>query len=133
MHSYDKKNILKGDKYELINAFKQYADFKGRARRKEFWYFVLFNIIVSFILGFVDGILGLADKQSGIGLLGGLYLLAVLIPSLAIEVRRLHDTNRSGWFILIAFIPIIGGFILLYFLVQDSNPSENKYGPNPKL
>ena len=116
-----------------INAFKQYADFKGRARRKEFWYFVLFNIIVSFILGFVDGILGLADKQSGIGLLGGLYLLAVLIPSLAIEVRRLHDTNRSGWFILIAFIPIIGGFILLYFLVQDSNPSENKYGPNPKL
>jgi uncharacterized membrane protein YhaH (DUF805 family) len=106
--------------------------FQGRARRKEYWFFVLFNIIVSVILNFLDRAIGTYDAEAGAGVLGGVYALAVLIPSIAVTVRRLHDTGRSGWWILIGLIPVIGWIVLLVFMLLDSQPGDNQYGPNPK-
>jgi uncharacterized membrane protein YhaH (DUF805 family) len=109
-----------------IDAWKNYFTFTGRARRKAYWMFVLFNIIVAVVLGMIDGVIGTG------GLLGGLYGLAVLIPGIALAVRRLHDIGKSGWWLLLVFLPLIGGIILLVFAVMDSQPGENQYGPNPK-
>lgn len=105
----------------------KYAEFTGRARRTEYWMFALFNLLASMVLGVVDRIL-----FRGHGILGGLYSLAVLIPSIAVSIRRLHDTGRSGWWLLLAFVPILGWIALLIFAVQDSQPGANAYGPNPK-
>lgn len=116
-----------------LSVLKQYAVFSGRARRKEYWYFVLFNVIAGFILGFIDGITGMFNAEAGIGLLGIIYSLAVIIPSIAVAVRRLHDTGRSGWWLLIGFIPLIGALVLLVFFIFDSQSGENQYGKNPKL
>lgn len=116
-----------------LNVLKNYATFSGRARRKEYWFFVLFNLIVSIVLGFIDGITGLFYPEAGIGLLGGIYSLAVLLPSLAVSVRRLHDTDRSGWWLLIVLVPLIGAIALIVFLALDSKPEKNEYGENPKL
>ncbi len=115
-----------------FEVLKKYAVFSGRARRKEYWFFVLFNIIVSIILAVIDGVTGTLDPESGMGLLGLIYTLAILIPALAVSVRRLHDTGRSGWWLLILLIPLIGTIVILIFMVQDSKPEENQYGPNPK-
>ena len=115
-----------------FQVLKKYAVFKGRARRKEYWYFALFNIIVSFVLGVVDVLTGSFSSEDGMGLLGAIYSLAILIPAIAVSVRRLHDTGRSGWWLLIILIPLIGAIILIFFTVQDSKPEENKYGPSPK-
>lgn len=115
---------------DYLEVLKKYAVFDGRARRREYWMFVLFNIIVSIVLGVLDGILGLKSQQ-GAGVLGGLYSLAVIIPSIAVGVRRLHDTGRSGWMMLVGLIPCLGGLILLYWMILDSGP-DNEYGPNPK-
>lgn len=109
-----------------LGCWKKFADFSGRARRQEYWMFVLFNFLVSVAVGIVDGILGTG------GSLGGLYSLAVLVPSLAVAARRLHDTDRSGWWMLIALIPLVGWIILLVFLCSDSKPGENRFGANPK-
>ena len=113
-----------------LEALKKYAVFSGRARRKEFWMYWLFYMIVAIVLGIIDGVLGL--RSGGVGLLGGLYSLALLVPSLAVSVRRLHDTNRSGWFILIGLIPVVGWIILLVFYCMDSQAGDNQYGPYPK-
>ena len=107
-------------------VLKKYAVFSGRASRKEFWMFYLFNIIFAIVAGILDYILGTR------GLFSSLYNLAVFIPELAVTVRRLHDVGKSGWMLLILLIPIIGVIWLLVLLVTDSNPGENKYGPNPK-
>ncbi len=95
-----------------------YANFNGRARRKEYWMFVLFNMIISFGLGLIGGL-------TGITMLSNIYALAVLIPSIAVAIRRMHDVGKSGWFILIPIYSII-------LLVTDSESGENKWGPNPK-
>lgn len=115
-----------------IQVLKKYAVFSGRSRRKEYWFFVLFNILISIGLSFVDGMLGTVNAETGTGILGGIYSLAVLIPSIAVLVRRLHDTDRSGWWALIGLIPIIGWIVLLVFVLLDSHPGQNQYGPNPK-
>jgi uncharacterized membrane protein YhaH (DUF805 family) len=115
-----------------LEALKKYAVFSGRARRTEYWMFILFNIIITVVLALIDILTGTFSPQAGVGLLGGLYALAVLIPSIAVTVRRLHDTGRSGWWILIGLVPVIGTIVLLIFMVQDSQPGENQYGPNPK-
>jgi uncharacterized membrane protein YhaH (DUF805 family) len=91
---------------------------------------VLFNFIISLVLSFIDSIFGL--YSDGMGFLSAIYGLVVLIPALALSVRRLHDTNRSGWWLLVLFIPIVGIFVFLYFMIQDSTPGANRYGPNPK-
>jgi len=113
-----------------IEVLKKYAVFNGRARRKEYWYFFLFNIIISIVLAIIDGMTG--SFGTGAGLLGIIYSLAILIPGIAVSVRRLHDTDRTGWWLLIGLIPLIGVIVLLVFMVQDSNPDENQYGSNPK-
>lgn len=115
-----------------MEVLRKYAEFSGRARRKEYWFFVLFNLIIAFVLGFIDGLIGTFSADYGIGLLGGLYSLAVLIPGLAVSVRRLHDTGRSGWWLLIALIPFIGAIVLLIFMLSDSERGSNQYGPSPK-
>ena len=119
-----------------ITVLKKYAVFSGRARRKEYWMFVLFNIIFSFALGLIDGIalscLGIDTGSTKFGILGTIYSLAIFVPALAVAVRRLHDTNRSGWWLLIGLIPFIGAIILIIFFVMDSQPGDNQYGPNPK-
>lgn len=109
-----------------IGCFKKYADFSGRARRTEYWMFVLFNMLVTFVTIFVDGMIGTG------GLLAIVYLLGVLIPGFAVFVRRLHDTGRSGWWWLIAIIPLIGWVTVFIFMVLDSEPTTNRYGENPK-
>src|SRR5262245_40246323 len=115
-----------------LEVLKKYAVFNGRATRKEYWYFALFNIIISMALAVIDMITGTFSAEVGIGLLGGLYQLVILIPGIAVSVRRLHDTDRNGWWLLIAVIPLIGAIALLIFLVQDGKPGENHYGLNPK-
>ena len=115
-----------------LQALKKYAVFSGRSRRMEYWYFVLFNIIVSIVLGVIDGLLGTSGSYAGAGLLSGIYGLAVLIPTLAVTVRRLHDIDRSGWWILIALVPLIGVIVLLVFALLEGTPGDNQYGPNPK-
>ena len=100
--------------------------FDGRARRKEFWMFVLFNFVIAAALGLVGRVIGLG------GALQALYSLGVLIPGLAVSVRRMHDAGRSGWWLLIAFVPFIGWLIALYFLVQPGETATNRYGPDPK-
>ncbi len=115
-----------------IEALKKYVVFNGRARRKEYWFFVLFNILIFIALGIIDGVTGSFSPEIGMGLLSGIYWLAVLIPGIAVSIRRLHDTDRSGWWLLIGLIPIIGAIVLLVFMVQDSKPGQNQYGTNPK-
>ncbi|TDI63856.1 MAG: DUF805 domain-containing protein [Bacteroidetes bacterium] len=115
-----------------LKVLKQYADFNDRARRKEYWMFVLFNLIFSVIAMILDNVFGIAMEGIGYGPLYGIYLLAIILPSLAVAVRRLHDIGKSGWMILITLIPLIGGIWLLVLLATDSNPGDNQYGPNPK-
>ncbi len=115
-----------------LAVLKKYATFGGRARRKEYWYYCLFNFIINSLLSIIDFKTGSYNVNIHVGLLSGIYLLAILIPSLAVAVRRLHDTSRSGWWLLIALVPIIGAIVLLIFMVLDSKPGENQYGQNPK-
>ena len=93
--------------------------------------FVLFNILVSIGLGIIDGIAGFRIDP-GVGVLSGVYALAMIIPSIAVGIRRLHDTDRSGWWCLIGFVPFIGALVLLIFFLLDSTPGTNRFGPNPK-
>ncbi|MGW8883335.1 DUF805 domain-containing protein [Streptomyces sp. NPDC055749] len=109
-----------------LTVLKNYAGFSGRARRKEYWMFVLFNFIAAMVLA---GIGVAIDTQIPYIL----YLVATVVPTLAVVVRRLHDTGRSGWWILISFVPLVGGIILLVFLVSDGKQETNEYGANPKL
>ncbi len=111
----------------IKSCFSQYVGFAGRARRSEFWYFYLFTIIVSI----VASVLQRAVSNSSSGVITGIVGLALILPSLAVGVRRLHDTGRSGWWILIGLIPVIGTIVLIVFYVQDSH-SDNQYGPSPK-
>lgn len=115
-----------------LKVLKQYADFSGRARRKEYWMFALFNMIFAVVAMILDNIFGLTVGELLYGVFYFLYGLAVLIPGLAVTVRRLHDVGKSGWMILIALIPLIGIIWLLVLMVTDSNPGENQYGENPK-
>ena len=113
-----------------VGALKKYAVFGGRARRTEYWFFVLFNIIFGFAAGIADGVLGTV-AEDGTGLLGSLYTLAVLLPSLAVGVRRLHDTGKSGWWMLLALVPL-AGLVLLFFFIEEGTRGPNQYGPDPK-
>lgn len=115
-----------------LSVLKQYANFNGRARRKEYWMFFLFNIIFSFAAAMLDNLLGTANPELNYGVIYILYAIIMLIPSLAVGVRRLHDIGKSGWMMLVGIIPLIGAIWLLVLLVTDSNPGENQYGPNPK-
>lgn len=110
----------------------RFADFSGRARRKEYWWFAVLNAIVVFCLVVLDGMLATLSIEAGIGFLSGLYVLAGIIPGLALAVRRLHDTGRTGWWVLLGFVPFFGLVVLFVFAVLDTEPRTNAYGPPPK-
>jgi uncharacterized membrane protein YhaH (DUF805 family) len=111
------------------DVIRKYAVFNGRAARPEFWWFVLYNLIIAAVINLVAGIV--VGRSSG-QVVGDLYSLAVLLPSLGVGIRRLHDTNRTGWWYLIVFIPVIGWIVLIVFLAMASDPGSNNYGPNPQ-
>ena len=108
------------------SGFANYANFSGRTRRSGYWYWTLFVVLTSVAANIIDGVLGSAPLFSAVVGLG------LLLPGLAVAVRRLHDTNRSGWWILIGLIPLIGFIVLIVFYVQDSERTENRFGPSPK-
>jgi uncharacterized membrane protein YhaH (DUF805 family) len=111
---------------------KKYATFAGRARRSEYWYFMLFYFLAVVLLTVIDVFTGMYNEEAGIGLLSALFMIATILPSLAVTVRRLHDTDRSGWWVLLNLIPVIGVLVVLVFTVLDSQPGANRFGPNPK-
>ncbi|MBS3965533.1 MAG: DUF805 domain-containing protein [Methylomonas sp.] len=112
-------------------AFKKYAVFKGRATRREYWYFTLFNILAVGVFGLIDQLMGTFNFDAGYGPLSAIYTLAMILPGLGVSIRRLHDTGRSGWWFMITIIPIIGLLVFLYFALLDSDPNPNEYGESP--
>ena len=115
-----------------FQVLKKYAVFDGRAGRSEYWYFVLFTSIISLVLGFIEGLAGIAP-EADYSVLAVIYSLAVLLPSIGVSIRRLHDTGRSGWWLFISLVPFIGGIILLIFLVGNSQEGTNQYDPSPRM
>ena len=123
---------------EALKSFwANYTNFKGRARRSEYWFVQLFLVIVNLAAAVIDFALMNGDVErfvanGGGGIVGLILILATIIPAIAVLIRRLHDTGRSGWWALIGLIPLAGAIVLLVFTVEDSNPTENKYGTSPK-
>jgi uncharacterized membrane protein YhaH (DUF805 family) len=116
------------------SVLSQYVGFGGRARRSEYWWFVLFSALVGIVASVLDLAFG-TDFEGTVltsGFISTLVNLVLLLPSLAVGVRRLHDTDRSGWWLLIGLIPLIGAIVLLVFFVQDGTPGQNRFGPSPK-
>ena len=116
-------------------VIRKYAEFNGRARRQEYWMFFLMNFLIVVLIGILGGIVSaLLGKLGGLisSVFSSLYAIFIFIPGIAVTVRRLHDTNKSGWWILLNLIPPLGQLILLIFMVIDSDPNDNTYGPNPK-
>lgn len=109
-----------------------YFNFQGRARRKEYWMFILFFYIIFIGIGLIAGFMGVEKSSTALKALQLILLLIFFIPTLAVQVRRLHDTSRSGWWILLNLIPLIGPLVIFIFNLLDSTPGDNEYGPNPK-
>ncbi|MEU4715257.1 DUF805 domain-containing protein [Micromonospora purpureochromogenes] len=118
----------------IKSVLSQYAGFGGRARRSEYWWFALFTLILSIVAGILDGALGtnIGSDPSSTGVIGLIVSLALLLPTLAVAVRRLHDTDRSGWWLLIGLVPLVGAIVLLVFFVKDGTRGSNQYGADPK-
>jgi uncharacterized membrane protein YhaH (DUF805 family) len=110
----------------MFQPLRDFAKFDGRSRRSEYWLFLLFTLVLSMVVALAE------EAILGISIISSLLSLALLIPSLAVLVRRLHDTNRSGWWCLLWLIPVIGFIWLFVLLVLDSHPGDNRFGPNPK-
>ena len=121
----------------MLMPLRRYADFSGRSRRKEYWMFALFNLLLIFGLALVAALLGGGLDPQALGApiiaLFVLYFLAIIVPSIAVQVRRFHDQEKSGWFVLLNFIPYIGGFIVLVFMCLEGTQGENRYGADPKV
>lgn len=119
----------------VITCFSKYATFSGRSRRAEFWWFALFNLGVMLILAVIDASAGGPHRWmmggEGPSPVGTLYWLVVFLPSLAVTVRRLHDTDRIGWWVLLQFLPVIGPLILIWFLATPGTPGPNRFGSDP--
>ncbi len=125
-----------------LKALKNYVGFSGRARRKEYWSFVMFTVIISVLLGAATAAAGIVGAMQDLGILvtvasilgavSGLFGLAMILPGLAVSIRRLHDIDKSGWFILIGIIPLIGPIILLVFTVSNGTEGDNRFGEDPK-
>ena len=113
-----------------LGVLKKYVAFSGRAGRPEFWWFVLINLIIGIALTAADYSLGLM-AAGGVAITSTIYSLAVLLPSLGVSVRRLHDTDRSGWWMLLSLIPILGWIVLLVFFIMAGTPGDNRHGSNP--
>ncbi len=113
-----------------LQVWRDYVDFSGRSRRKEYWFWYLGNSLISLLFALL---LGATLRTTSIfQWIYWLYGLAIILPSWAVTVRRLHDTGRSGWHIFIVLIPLVGAILMLIYMFQDSQPGSNAYGPNPK-
>jgi len=111
----------------------KYVGFSGRARRSEYWYFALFSFLVSLATSVIDAVIGTDyDGATSGGLINTVAGLALFLPGLAVAVRRLHDTDRSGWWLLIGLVPIVGGIVLLVFMVLEGTRGPNSHGADPK-
>ena len=123
---------------EAVRSFwSHYATFSGRSRRSEYWYVQLFLVLTNLAVAVIDLVLMDGDVErfianGGGGIVGLVWILVTIVPALAVLVRRLHDTGKSGWWALVGFVPIVGGIILLVFTVRDSHAHDNNYGPSPK-
>ncbi len=115
----------------FVEGVKQYAVFRGRARRKAYWWFILICLLISIMLAVVDTIIGKYDAATGVGLLSGLFGLATFLPALGVTVRRLHDTDRSGWWLLVTLLPVIGAIVMIVFVASIGTRGDNRYGPDP--
>jgi uncharacterized membrane protein YhaH (DUF805 family) len=114
-----------------LSALKKYIVFSGRSSIAEFWYFSLFNLVIIFLVGFIDVALGTYNPETNFGLLSQLYAYAILIPSIALSIRRLHDIGKSAWMLLVSFIPLVNIWLLFLF-AKKGDSGKNKYGPSPK-
>ncbi|PWJ34178.1 DUF805 domain-containing protein [Sediminitomix flava] len=114
-----------------LAVLRNYTGFDGRASRKEFWMFVLFNFLIGFVAALIDNLFGIANAETGAGPIYGIYSLGVLLPSIAVSVRRLHDIGKNGWYLLIMFIPLIGSLVLLYWWIKKGDLGANEYGAEP--
>lgn len=112
------------------SVYSNYVGFSGRAPRAEYWYYTLFYIIVSLVLSGIDTALGLVIAEI-IGVLSLLFMLASLLPGIAVGIRRLHDIGKSGWWLLIVFVPLIGAIVLIVWFATNSQSGSNAYGPHP--
>ncbi|MGV1011119.1 MAG: DUF805 domain-containing protein [Flavobacterium sp.] len=119
------------DWYKKV-VFENYANFNGRARRAEYWWFILANMILAVVAMVIDNVAGITFGEIPYGPVYVLYALAVFLPGLAVSVRRLHDVGKSGWFYFIALIPLVGAIWLLVLFCSEGEPGENQYGANPK-
>lgn len=117
----------------FLKCLKQYADFSGRACKKEFWMYVLFYMIIAIVLHVIDSMLGWVTPESDMGVLGGLYSLCMFIPGLAVSVRRLHDIGKSGWNFLFILIPLVGAVVLLIWFCKEGERRGNSWGLDPKI
>lgn len=115
----------------FIKVIKNFS-FSGRARRKEYWFFFLFAVVIAFFLGLLDSMIGTYSNKAELGIFGGVFMLGILIQAIAVGVRRLHDTGRSGWWLLINFVPVVGWIIVLVLMVLAGHPGANAYGPDPR-
>ena len=117
----------------MLMPLRRYAEFSGRSRRKEYWMFILGVIIVAVVLSIIEGILGLSGMIGGAyGPLTTLFMLAILVPGIAVQVRRFHDQDKSGWFVLLGLIPLLGGLIVLVFMCLEGTKGDNRFGADPK-
>ncbi len=135
-HNADRKpQPIGGPIKHVGTCFKKYANASGRARRAEYWYFQLFSLVGLFTASVFDLIFfpSYVTANGGTGPLYVVFVIGVLLPSIAVGVRRLHDTGRSGWTLLLGLIPLLGALLLFIFTVTDGDDKENEYGPNPKL
>ncbi len=121
----------------IRSFWSRFADFKGRSRRSEYWYVQLFLVVTNLAvagidLALMDGDLDRFIANGGGGIVGLIWIFATIVPALAVLIRRLHDTGRTGWWALVGFVPFVGAIVLLVFTVSDSSNEENKYGTSPK-
>lgn len=117
----------------MLLPLRRYADFSGRSRRKEYWMFVLGAFLAAIVAGMIDGLLGMNTMIGGVyGPLTLLLFLAIIVPGIAVQVRRFHDQDKSGWFVLLGLIPLIGGIVVLVFMCLDGTRGPNRFGADPK-
>ncbi len=121
----------------IRSFWSRFADFKGRSRRSEYWYVQLFLVVTNLAvagidLALMDGDVDRFIANGGGGIVGLIWIFATIVPALAVLIRRLHDTGKTGWWALVGFIPFVGAIVLLVFTVTDSSPGANKYGTSPK-
>ena len=116
----------------FVTVLKRYAVFSGRAGRPEYWFFTLIYLVAAVVLALIDGILGTVHARAGIGLLSGVFALALFLPALAVTVRRLHDSNRSGWWCLVSLVPLLGPLVLLVLMLLRGSAGPNRFGPAPQ-